>query len=98
MIKRSYLAFHDIGFAFLPQHNGKGYAREASRTMLEYVVDRCQRSAHTRHGDARESKKSIQLLQRLGLRFDEVLKKPMIHAVNSYTCIRFHVMSYSSIA
>ena len=74
MIKRSYLAFHDIGFAFLPQHNGKGYAREASHAMLEYVVDRChdQRILAT---VMPENQKSIQLLQRLGLRFDEVLQE-----------------------
>lgn len=74
MIKRDYLAFHDIGFAFLPRYSGLGYAREASHAMLEHVIDQCD--------DHRilatvmpENIHSIKLLQRLGLRFEAVLEE-----------------------
>src|SRR5438477_96284 len=33
-IKRSYLEYFDIGFAFLSQYSGKGYAYEAAKEIL----------------------------------------------------------------
>jgi len=74
MIKREYLAFHDIGFAFLPRYSGMGYAREASHAMLEHVIDQChdQRIFAT---VMPENINSIKLLQRLGLRFEAVLEE-----------------------
>lgn len=34
-IKREYLDHPDIGFAFLPDHSGFGYAREATEEVLD---------------------------------------------------------------
>jgi len=36
-IKRAYLEHHDIGFAFLPQFTGQGYAIEAVQRILTLV-------------------------------------------------------------
>jgi len=36
LLKRDYLPEPDIGFAFLPQHVGKGYAFEAAKAVLDY--------------------------------------------------------------
>src|SRR5690349_2790840 len=36
-MKRDYLDYHDIGFAFLPQYGKKGYAFEASKKLLDEV-------------------------------------------------------------
>ncbi len=33
-IKRDYLEYHDIGFAFLPEFSNKGYAYEATKAVL----------------------------------------------------------------
>lgn len=38
LIKRDYLEHHDIGFAFLPQFSGKGYAIEAARALLTWTT------------------------------------------------------------
>jgi len=38
-IKRAYLEYADIGFAFLPAFHGQGYAQEASRIVLDYLVN-----------------------------------------------------------
>jgi RimJ/RimL family protein N-acetyltransferase len=70
LIKRDYLEHHDIGFAFLPQHNGKGYAREASAEVLSALT---KDPAHT-HIVAitlRENISSINLLEKMGLRFEK---------------------------
>src|SRR6476469_7277410 len=37
-IKRDYLDHPDLGFAFLPEHAGKGYAFEAAKTVLHFVL------------------------------------------------------------
>lgn len=36
-LKRDYLEHHDIGFAFLPEYEGKGYATQATITALKYA-------------------------------------------------------------
>jgi len=36
-IKRNYLENFDIGFAFLPEYNGNGYAYEAAKEILSMV-------------------------------------------------------------
>ncbi|SFC60010.1 Protein N-acetyltransferase, RimJ/RimL family [Flexibacter flexilis DSM 6793] len=37
LIKRETLPHTDIGFAFLPEHEGCGYGTESARTMLAYA-------------------------------------------------------------
>lgn len=39
LIKRDHLPFHDIGFAFLPGFQGKGYALEATNAILERIIE-----------------------------------------------------------
>lgn len=34
LVKREYLNYPDLGFAFLPDHSGKGYAYEAAAAVL----------------------------------------------------------------
>lgn len=68
-IKRKYLDYHDIGFAFLPEYNGKGYAEEAaSAVMSHFRLD----PEHPRilATTLRENINSIRLLKKLGLAFE----------------------------
>jgi RimJ/RimL family protein N-acetyltransferase len=67
LVVREGLAGPDIGFAFLPQHHGRGYAFEAASAVL----------AHARHAlrlprvlaiVSPGNDRSIALLRRLGLR------------------------------
>ena len=62
-IKRDYLDHHDIGFAFLPEYSGHGYAFEASKHLLDiYKLTHPIILATTKTSN----KKSIKLLEKLG--------------------------------
>lgn len=68
-IKREYLTHFDIGFAFLPEYNGKGYAYEAAHEVLSFIKLQPQHQtvlATTLPGNVR----SIKLLVNLGFHFD----------------------------
>jgi len=69
LIKRDTLPDVDIGFAFLPEHWGLGYAREAAAATLRY--------ARERHGLARvvaitslDNTASGRVLETVGMRFE----------------------------
>lgn len=68
IIKRDNLENPDIGFAFLPEFNGKGYAFEIASATLAYAKEKLALSnisAITLAGNS----KSIRLLEKLGLKF-----------------------------
>lgn len=70
LIKRDYLDHHDIGFAFLPEHGGKGYAFEAATAILQAVTQYPQHSkilATT----LKDNTRSVQLLQKMGFAFEK---------------------------
>ena len=71
-LKREELPDPDIGFAFLPEFWGKGFAFEAAAALLEDARQslRLQRILAITSLD---NEASIKLLERLGLRFDKVL-------------------------
>lgn len=63
----------DIGFAFLPQYEGQGYAFESSNKLMELA----QNKWNLRRIGAitlEENKSSQRLLERLGLRFQKVMR------------------------
>jgi RimJ/RimL family protein N-acetyltransferase len=73
LIKRDSLADVDIGFAFLPKYWGKGYAHEAASAIMEYgrtVLGLTRIVAIT----SANNDSSAKLLEKLGLRFEEMLK------------------------
>jgi [ribosomal protein S5]-alanine N-acetyltransferase len=39
LVKRDYLEYVDIGYALLPEYEGKGYATEATQAFLQYVQE-----------------------------------------------------------
>jgi len=72
-IKRKYLDHFDIGFAFLPEYNGQGYAYEAAKEVLSIAGNNPKYAtilATTIPGNA----KSIKLLTKLGLHFDREIE------------------------
>ncbi len=69
-IKRVYLSHHDIGFAFLPEHNGKGYAFEAASTVMNSAVNDFSHSTILAT-TMKENIQSIALLKKLGLQFEK---------------------------
>ncbi|WP_114790432.1 GNAT family N-acetyltransferase [Niabella yanshanensis] len=77
--------FPDIGFALLPQFEKQGYALEASQKYLDELVQ--QKVSPTIIGiTLPENKSSIQLLERLGLKFQRYVDKDnerlAVYAIN----------------
>ncbi len=73
LIKRDTLEEIDIGFAFLPEYEGKGYAYECALAVLNYGL--------TTLGLKRivaitsiENPRSVKLLERLGFRFEKIIR------------------------
>ncbi len=69
-IKRHYLEHWDIGFAFLPEFNKKGYAFEATRAVL--AVNKLDKSHQFILATTlKDNANSINLLNKLGLEYKE---------------------------
>ncbi len=72
LTKRDYLNHPDIGFAFLPDYFGQGYALEAAQDTLQYArnsLGLLQICAITDLANVA----SIRLLQKIGLHFDKMI-------------------------
>jgi RimJ/RimL family protein N-acetyltransferase len=75
LIKRESLADVDIGFAYLPEFRGKGYAHEAALAVMshakrDYSIRRLVAIT------APKNEKSIRLLARLGMKLEESIDLP----------------------
>ena len=73
LLKRNELPDADIGFAFLPEFWNKGFACEAATAVLQ---DACERLRLQRilAITSLDNESSIKLLQRLGFKFESVIK------------------------
>jgi RimJ/RimL family protein N-acetyltransferase len=76
LLKRDYLEHPDIGFAFLPDVMGKGYALEIALALkqfaeLHWQVQKLSAIVQT------DNDRSIKLLKKLGLSFKEKIKPPI---------------------
>jgi ribosomal-protein-alanine N-acetyltransferase len=69
-IKRESQKYYDIGFALLPNHEGKGYILEAASKYLELIA-RTNQHEKIIAITLRDNTKSISLLEKLGLTFVE---------------------------
>jgi len=72
-IKRKYLDHFDIGFAFLPEFSGKGYAYEAAKEVLS-IAGRHPEYSSVLATTIPHNTKSIKLLTKLGLHFDKEIE------------------------
>lgn len=70
LLKRDYLEYHDIGFAFLPEHFHKGYAFESSDAVLNYIKTNAIYE-HIQATTSKENFSSVKLLEKLGFRFEK---------------------------
>lgn len=72
-IKRDYLEYHDIGFALLPLFTSFGYAYEATRALVYYMIDTDEhiRISSIVHAS---NNRSIVLLNKLGLEFQRIIR------------------------
>ncbi|MEO7988139.1 MAG: GNAT family N-acetyltransferase [Chryseolinea sp.] len=75
ILKRDSLENPDIGFAFLPEFTGKGYAFEVAHATLTYAKDELK--LETIYAITIPSNiKSIQLLKKMGLGFVKTIYDP----------------------
>ena len=74
LAKRDFLDDVDIGYAFLPQYGGQGYALEAAWGVMAHAAQLGLRRivATVRPGNSA----SIRLLEKLGLRFERTIEAP----------------------
>jgi ribosomal-protein-alanine N-acetyltransferase len=72
-LKRNYLEHFDIGFAFLPQFNGNGYAYEAAKEVLS-VVSKNPAYHPVLATTLPKNISSIKLLTKLGLCFEKKIE------------------------
>jgi [ribosomal protein S5]-alanine N-acetyltransferase len=88
LIKRDYLEHIDIGFAFLPEYTGKGYAHEIAKKTLEYAFENLNQEkimAIT----LPENSPSIKLLEKLGFVYDgKVMDKNTSEELSVYATAR----------
>jgi len=68
LLKRDTLEYVDIGYAFMPEHRGRGYAFEAGQAVVRHAAALGIRKLAAIASPANTA--SIALLQRLGLRFE----------------------------
>jgi RimJ/RimL family protein N-acetyltransferase len=74
LAKRDFLDDVDIGYAFLPEYGGQGYAFEAATGVLEHA--RALGLKRLVATVVPENDASIRLLEKLGLRFERTFRAP----------------------
>ncbi|WP_313806025.1 GNAT family N-acetyltransferase [Flavobacterium sp.] len=72
IIQRDFLKHPDIGFAFLPEFNGKGFAYETAYAFMQILSKKYN---HLSAITDLDNTNSIKLLEKLGLKFKEVINE-----------------------
>ena len=85
-IKRDYLDHNDIGFAFLPNYFGQGYAFEATKEVLKFVKKNHNLS-QILATTIPENINSVTLLKKLGFEYEKsiTVENETLHVYNSLT-------------
>ncbi len=73
LLKRDTLDDVDLGFAFLPQFRGQGYARESAAAVLAHARDALG-IARVVAIASRDNDASARLLEAVGLRFERLVR------------------------
>ena len=75
LLKRDYLDHPDIGFAFLPEYTGKGYAYEIVKEIIYYGLNVLQFEKILAIV-LPENSSSVKLLERLGFTYEKNFISP----------------------
>lgn len=75
LVKRDWLDDPDIGFAFLPAHEGRGYALEAARAVMEHAKTTLGLK-HLAAVTVAYNERSIRLLEKLGMKREKTIIIP----------------------
>jgi RimJ/RimL family protein N-acetyltransferase len=76
LFQRAYLPAPDLGFAFLPEHAGKGYAYEAASAALSYIQQQFGQLEKLYAITLPENSRSIRLLEKCNFKSISALKPP----------------------
>jgi [ribosomal protein S5]-alanine N-acetyltransferase len=83
LLKRDMLEHVDIGYAFMPDYRGQGYALEAATGVMDYARQTLQLgrvvAIVSRHNHA-----SVALLMKIGLEYERVMTLPNGDQVNLF--------------
>ncbi len=74
LIKRDYLDLKDIGFAFLPEFSGNGYAYEAANALLLDLLNGGSLD-HVVAITLKDNPASIKLIEKLGMQFERTITR-----------------------
>ena len=75
LVNRDFLDFVDIGYAFLPEGRGRGYAFEATEVVFHHAKKTLKLGRIAAITDP-ANERSIRLLHRLGLKFERMISFP----------------------
>lgn len=73
LVKRPFLEHVDVGFAFLPEYRGNGYAFESASAILKYAKNNLGINYIVAITDP-DNFRSIKLLEKLGLKFSKMIQ------------------------
>ena len=74
-VKREGLPEADIGFAFLPQFEKKGFAFESASAVMKYGRE-VLNLTHVLAITSKDNENSIKLLEKLGFKFERLIQLP----------------------
>lgn len=72
-IKRDFFDHHDLGFAFLPAHEGEGYAFEAAKAVLQYLAANTTETQVLATTNV-DNYRSVHLLEKLGFMLEREIE------------------------
>lgn len=75
IVKREGLALPDLGFAFLPQYEGKGFATESGKAVVKYASESLQ-IAELAGITKPDNLASIRVLEKVGMEFKQMILLP----------------------
>ena len=85
-IKKDYLEYHDLGFAFLSKYTNKGFAYEASMAVLSDAIKHFNYK-NILATTVKANTKSIKLLKKLGFQFQKEIENDgdqlMVYAITA---------------
>lgn len=73
LLQRDTLEYADIGFAFLPQYTGKGYAFESAAAVLDHAWDKLAMK-RVLAITSKDNYHSERLLKRLGFKYGKLIR------------------------
>lgn len=86
LLQRDYFEHPDIGYALLDRHNGNGYGFEAAAATLAWGWN-VRGMTHIVASTAPDNRDSIRLLEKLGFRFERILRLPAHGSESRYFMI-----------